>query len=49
MEEVLSVYTRPFDARGPLICMDEGSKSLQANTHEPLPMQAGPVERQDDE
>lgn len=47
MEDVLSVYTRPEDARFPLICMDEGGKSLQANTHDPLPMEPGEVERED--
>jgi DDE superfamily endonuclease len=47
MEDVLSVYKRPFDARFPLICMDEGGKTLQANTHEPLPMEPGKVERED--
>lgn len=47
MEDVLSVYTRPLDARFPQIGMDEGGKSLQANTHEPLPLQAGNSERED--
>jgi hypothetical protein len=47
MEEVLAVYTRPYDERHPLICMDEGAKTLQAQTHDPLPMQAGKVERED--
>ncbi len=47
MEEVLAVYTRPYDASRPLICMDEGAKTLQAQTHDPLPMQAGKVERED--
>src|SRR5947208_2516862 len=47
MEEVLSVYTRAYDDRRPLICMDEGAKTLQTQMHEPLPMQAGKVERED--
>lgn len=47
MEDVLSVYTRPLDPRFPLICMDEGGKTLQANTHDPLPMKAGKAERED--
>ena len=47
MEEVLAVYTRPYDASRPLICMDEGAKTLQTQTHDPLPMQAGKVERED--
>lgn len=47
MEDVLSVYKRPFDPHFPLICMDEGGKTLQANTHELLPMKPGKVERED--
>jgi hypothetical protein len=47
MEDVLAVYKRPFDARFPLICMDEGGKTLQASIHEPLAMQQGKVERED--
>jgi len=47
MEDVLSVYTRPFDARFPQVCMDEGGKTLQAHTHDPLPMEPGQVERED--
>jgi hypothetical protein len=47
MEDVLSVYKRPYDASHPLLCMDEGGKTLQANTHDPLPMQAGQIERED--
>ena len=46
MEDVLAVYTRPYDASHPLICMDEGAKTLQAQKHDPLPMQAGKVERE---
>jgi hypothetical protein len=47
MEEVLAVYTRPSDARRPLMCMDEGAKTLQAHKHDPLGMQAGKSERED--
>jgi len=47
MEDVLSVYTRPYDARYPLVCMDEGGKTLQAQAHEPIGMQVGKVERED--
>ena len=48
LEDVLAVYTRPVDARRPQICMDEGGKTLQANTHDPLPVQKGKVQREDD-
>ena len=47
MEDVLSVYKRPYDARFPQVCMDEGGKTLQASTHDPVPMQPGQVERED--
>ncbi len=47
MEDVLSVYKRPYDARFPQVCMDEGGKTLQAQTHDPLPMRAGQVEREE--
>ena len=47
MEDVLAVYKRFYDPRFPQICMDEGGKSLQGQTHEPLPMQPGQPERED--
>ena len=37
MEEVLDLYARPYDARYPLVCMDETSKQLIADTRPPLP------------
>ena len=30
MEEVLSVYTRPYDERRPQVCLDEMSKQLES-------------------
>ena len=48
-EDVLAVYTRPYDASRPQICRDEGGKALQAPTREPWPMQAGHGEREDSE
>lgn len=47
MEDVLEVYTRPYDARFPQICLDEGSKQLLAETREPLPMKPGEPKRED--
>lgn len=32
MEDVLEVYTRPYDPRRPLVCMDETSKQLLRDT-----------------
>jgi len=47
MEDVLAVYVRPYDPRFPQVCMDETSKQLLGDTHEPLPMEPGYPERQD--
>ena len=47
MEEVLAVYTRPYDPRRPWICMDEVSKQLVAETHQPLPTEPGQPTRYD--
>jgi transposase len=47
MEDVLDVYTRPYDPRYPQVCMDETSKQLLRDTREPLAMKPGRVERRD--
>ena len=41
MEEVLSVYTRPYDERRPQVCVDEMSRQLISETRVPVPMQPG--------
>ena len=41
MEDVLAVYTRPRDPDCPLVCLDETSKQLLAETRVPIPMKAG--------
>src|SRR3989475_7518313 len=41
MEDVLAVYTRPRDGNCPLVCLDEPSKNLIAETRVPIPMKAG--------
>ena len=41
MEDVLAVYTRPRDPDCPLVCLDETSKQLFAETRVPIPMKAG--------
>jgi hypothetical protein len=41
MEDVLAVYTRPRDGNYPLVCLDETSKQLIAETRVPIPMKAG--------
>jgi hypothetical protein len=41
MEDVLAVYTRPRDADHPLVCLDETSKQMLAETRLPIPMEPG--------
>lgn len=41
MEDVLEVYTRPHDPDRPLVCLDETSKQLIAETRTPIPMNPG--------
>jgi hypothetical protein len=41
MEDVLAVYTRPRDPDCPLVCLDESSKQLLAETRVPIPMKPG--------
>ena len=41
MEDVLAVYTRPRDPDCPLVCLDETSKQLIAETRSPIPMKVG--------
>jgi hypothetical protein len=48
MEEVLDVYQETYDAKHPLICMDEASRQLLSNVCEPLPMEPGKCRRVDD-
>lgn len=48
MEEVLDVYQETYDAKHPLICMDEASRQLLLDVSEPLPMKPGAPKRVDD-
>ena len=47
MEDVLEVYHRPHDPARPLVCLDETSKQLVAETRTPLPMRPGEPARHD--
>jgi DDE superfamily endonuclease len=47
MEDVLAVYKRPRDLDVPLVCLDETSKQLLADTRAPIPMKPGQPERRD--
>jgi hypothetical protein len=47
MEDVLAVYTRPHDPDRVLVCLDETSKQLIAETRVPIPMKPGRAARVD--
>jgi len=47
MEDVLEVYTRPYDPKRPVVCVDEASKQLVADVTPPLAMQPGQPARED--
>ena len=49
MEDVLDVYTRPYDPRYPQVCMDETNKQLLDDVRPALPMEPGHPERVDSE
>src|SRR5664279_3120390 len=47
MEDVLEVYQRPHDPARPLVCLDETSKQLVAETRVPVPAKPGRAARHD--
>lgn len=47
MEDVLEVYTQPYDPKRPQICMDETNKQLLSEVREPLPLQPDQPQRVD--
>ena len=47
MEDVLAVYMRPHDPDRVLVCLDETSKQLIAETRVPIPMKPGRAARVD--
>ena len=49
MEQVLGVYTRPYDAAHPVICMDETTKQCAREVRTPLPTVPGHPARYDAE
>jgi DDE superfamily endonuclease len=49
MEDVLDVYTRPYDPVRPVVCLDETSRQLLAEARPPLPPAPGHPARRDPE
>ena len=49
MEDVLDVYTRPYDPARPVICLDETSRQVLAEARPPLPPVPGRPARHDPE
>jgi hypothetical protein len=49
MEDVLDVYQRPYDPERPLVCLDETSRQLLAETRPSLPTTPGRPARHDPE
>ena len=47
MEDVLDLYAEPYDPQRPVVCFDETSTQLLADTRPPLPAQPGLPQRQD--
>jgi hypothetical protein len=47
MEDVLSVYTRPYDPRRPQVCFDELPKQLRGDVRPSLPPSPGHPRRED--
>jgi hypothetical protein len=47
MEDVLDVYQRPYDAKRPVVCLDETSKELRDTPRGSLSSEPGQPERQD--
>jgi uncharacterized small protein (DUF1192 family) len=47
MEDVLEVYHQPHDPECPLVCLDETSKQLVAETRVPIPAKPGRAARYD--
>ena len=47
MEDILSVYCRPYDPARPVVCMDETSKQLIEAVQKSLPARSGSEEKYD--
>ncbi len=49
MEDVLEVYSRPFNPTTPVICMDEKPCQLLDETRQSIPAKPGRVRKEDNE
>ena len=47
MEQVLDIYSRPYDSRSPVVCMDETPRQLIRETRQPIAAAPGRPERHD--
>ena len=47
MEDILDLYSRPYDERIPIVNMDEQPFQRLSHTRELLPLKPGYVERED--
>lgn len=47
MEDVLELYTQPYDPARPLVCMDETNRQLLEALQPPIPAQPGSLEKYD--
>jgi len=49
MEDVLDIYSRPYDPKFPVVCMDESSMQLIGEVRQPIPAAPGHPVLMDDE
>jgi hypothetical protein len=49
MEDILEVYTRPYDPNLPVVCMDEKPYQKLDHIRDPLPARPGSIEKVDSE
>jgi hypothetical protein len=49
MEDVLALYEKPYDAREPVVCLDEKPVSLHRELRSPIPAKPGSPAKRDNE
>ena len=47
MYRILNLYAKPYDKRFPVVCFDEKSKQILADSRKPIPMKPGSPEKYD--